>query len=120
MGGSSPENGASGSQRWTRRARALIAVPVLLVLVGAAVYAVGDAILAPRPVPKSPGFVDTVLASRAVVAAIRVAIIFASCFIVASVIALIGKGEWLTRVGPVQVSDVSKINAENQRLKSVT
>jgi signal transduction protein with GAF and PtsI domain len=79
---------------------------------------VGDAILAPRPVVNSPGFIDTVLASRAVVAAIRVAIIFASCFIVASVVALIAKGQWLTRVGPVQVSEqVSDIYAENQRLK---
>jgi hypothetical protein len=34
------------------------------------------------------------------------------------VVALIARGQWLTRVGPVRVSEqVSDIDAENQRLK---
>jgi len=93
-------------------------VPIALaVLVIASVYAIGDALLAPTPVPKEPGFIDTVLGSHAVVAAIRLAIIFAGAFVVLSVVALTKKGQWLVRVGPVQVSEqVSDLSAENQRV----
>jgi len=92
-------------------------VPLLLVLAGLAAYATGDALFAPRAAPKSPDFVDTLLASRAVIAAIRVAIVAASGFVVASIIALVARGQWLTRVGPVQVSDrFSDLKAENLEL----
>jgi hypothetical protein len=94
-----------------------LTAPLLVVLAVLAVYAAGDAIVAARPASASPGFVDTVLASRAVVAAIRMAIIAASCFVIASVAALAHKGRWLTRVGPVHVSDLSGAYAENQQLK---
>jgi hypothetical protein len=77
----------------------------ILLLAAAGIYAMGDAVLAPTPTPEHPGFVDAVLASRAVVAAIRHAIIFAGAFVIASVVALINQGRWLTRVGPVQVSE---------------
>jgi hypothetical protein len=96
----------------------LLVLPTLLLLFAAAAYAIGDAVFAPAPAPKNPGFVDTVLGSRAVVAAVRLAIIFAGTFVVVSVIALIARGQWLTRVGPVQVSEqVSGLDAENQRLQ---
>jgi hypothetical protein len=84
----------------------------------AGAFAIGDAVLAPSPTPDHPGFVDTVLGSRAVVAAIRVAIIFAGVFVVASVVALSSRGQWLTRVGPVHVSErVATVDAESQRLE---
>jgi ABC-type multidrug transport system fused ATPase/permease subunit len=105
-------------ERWGERLGALLVGPTLLILFVAAVYAIGDAVFAPTPAPEQPGFIDTVLGSRAVVAAIRLAIIFAGIFIVVSVVALIARRQWLTRVGPVQVSEqVSDIDAENQRLK---
>ena len=105
-------------ERWGKRLGALLVGPTLLILFVAAIYAIGDAVFAPTPVPEQPGFIDTVLGSRAVVAAIRLAIIFAGIFIVVSVVALIARRQWLTRVGPVQVSEqVSDIDAENQRLK---
>jgi uncharacterized protein YlxW (UPF0749 family) len=95
-----------------------LALPVLLVLFAAMAYAIGEAVFAPVPVPREPGFVDTILGSRAVVAAIRVAIVFAAAFVVLSVVALAAKGQWLVRVGPVQVSErVSNLDAENQRLE---
>lgn len=75
---------------------------------------VTDAILAPTPDPEPPDFIDTVLASRAVVAAIRIAIIFAALSVVLSVIALISRRQWLTRVGPVEVSD---LRVANKRLE---
>jgi len=86
-------------------------VPIFLVLIVA--VAVGDAVLAPIPAPSRPDFIDAVLASRAVVAAVRIAIIFAAVFVVLSVVALSARRQWLTRIGPVEVSD---LGAENQRL----
>lgn len=95
-------------------------MPTLLILFGGAVYALGDAVLSDTPVSKTPSFVDTVLASRAVVAAIRLAIIFAAAFIVISVVALVVRRQWLTRIGPVQVSEqVSDLVAENAALRNM-
>jgi hypothetical protein len=104
-------------QRWRKRP-ALLALPVLLVLFAAMAYAIGEAVFAPVPAPEEPGFVDAILGGRAVVAAIRVAIIFAAAFVVLSVVALAAKGQWLVRVGPVQVSErLSSLGTENRRLK---
>ena len=86
----------------------------ILFVAAAGLYAIGDAILAQTPTPEHPGFVDAVLASRAVVAAIRLAIIFAGAFVVVSVVALISQGRWLTRVGPVQVSETK---TDDRRIK---
>jgi hypothetical protein len=95
-----------------------VAFPALLVLSAAVAYAIGDAALAPAPAPQEPGFIDTILASRAVVAAIRIAIVFAAAFLVLSVVALVARGQWLVRVGPVQVSEqVKDFDAESQRLR---
>jgi hypothetical protein len=82
----------------------------ILLLAAAGIYAIGDAVLAPTPAPEHPGFVDAVLASRAVIAAIRLAIIFAAAFVVGSVVALAGQERWLTRVGPVEASDLDAVN----------
>jgi hypothetical protein len=90
----------------------------IAVLAAVAVYAVGDAIFAPAPISRSPGFVETVLASRAVVAAVRVSVIFAAAFVVVSVVALTAKRQWPTRIGPVHIrEDVSGQEAENGQLR---
>lgn len=115
------EGSAEGGSRVERIGETLgkfLALPTLIILFAAGIYAIGDAVFAPTPVAESPGFVDTVLASRAVVASVRLALIFASAFIVLSVVALIVRRQWLVKVGPVQVSEqVSDLDAENQRLK---
>jgi hypothetical protein len=79
----------------------LIGVPLLLILA----LAMADAVLAPIPRSAHPDFIDAVLASRAVVSAIRIAIIFAAIFVALSVIALAAQRRWLTRLGPVEVSE---------------
>lgn len=76
-----------------------------------------DAMLAPAPAPSQPDFIDTILASRAVVVAIRVAVVFAAIFIALSVVALIARRQWLTRVGPVEVEEMSSLDAENRHLE---
>lgn len=89
-------------------------LPLSIVLAAAGIYVLGDAVLTPTPVPEHPGFVDAVLASRAVMAAIRLAIVFAGAFLVLSVIALVAQRRWLVRVGPVQVSET---NADGRPMK---
>lgn len=93
--------------------RTLIAVPLILVVA----LAIGEAALAPAPAPKQPDFVDTILASKAVVAAIRLAIVFAAAFVALSVVALVARRQWLSRVGPIEVEKVSDLDAENHRLE---
>lgn len=89
-------------------------------LVAVTTYAVGDAILAPAPISGSPGFVETVLASRAVVAAVRIAVIFAAGFVVVSVVALIAKRQWPTRIGPVHIrEEMSGQEIENGQLRTL-
>ncbi|HVD37627.1 MAG TPA: hypothetical protein VNC15_02210 [Solirubrobacterales bacterium] len=80
--------------------------------------AAADAVLAPTPASKEPGFIDAILASRAVIASVRIAIVFAAAFVVLSVVALISRRQWLTRVGPVEISGkVSDLAAEKRRLE---
>lgn len=61
--------------------------------------------LATAPAPRDPDFIATILASRAVVSAIRISIIFAAAFVVLSVTALGTRRQWLRRIGPVEVSE---------------
>jgi uncharacterized protein YlxW (UPF0749 family) len=91
------------------------ATRVALALVGG--VCVADAALASTLSPAQPGFIDNVLASRAVVVSIRIATIFAAMFVVLSVLALIARRQWLTRVGPVEVEKVSDLDAEIQQLE---
>jgi len=92
--------------------------PIFIVLILFISLAVADAVLAPAPTSKEPDFIDTILASRAVVAAIRITLIFAAIFVVLSVAALTTQRRWLVRVGPLEVSDrVSNLDAESRRLE---
>ena len=94
--------------------RATVLIALILVLS----LATADAVLAPAPAPKQPDFIDTILASQAVVAAIRLAIVFAAMFVVLSVAGLTAQRRWLVRVGPVEASDrTSDLDADNQQLK---
>jgi hypothetical protein len=64
-------------ERWVQRLALLLGVPTRVVLFVAALFAIGDA-----------------------------------------VIALIARGQWLTKVGPVEVSErVGDVRTENQRLE---
>jgi hypothetical protein len=100
------------------RLRPILVVTAWIALMLLVALGIADAVLAPAPSPKQPDFIDTILASRAVVVAIRIAIIFAVVFVVLSVIVLIARRQWLTRVGPVEVSGrVSDLDAGTLRLE---
>lgn len=62
----------------------------ILLLAATGIYAAGDAVLA----------------------VIRLAIIFAGAFVIASVVGLSARRQWVTKIGPVEVLDV---DTETQR-----
>lgn len=100
-------------------ARALPPVALAMVTVAGG-WAVGDAVLSGSPTSRSPSFVDSLLASSAVLAAARLAIIAAAAYVVASVAALVTRRQWPTRVGPVEVSaETSHLAAENTALREM-
>jgi outer membrane murein-binding lipoprotein Lpp len=102
-------------RRDKKTARVWVVGIALLFIIG---LAISDAVLALTPAPRQPSFIDTILASKAAVAAIRIAIVFAAGFLVLSVIALAGQRRWLTRVGPVEVSnEVVDLREQIQRLE---
>lgn len=93
----------------------VIAGLLMLALLGLGGYAAYDAITADRPKPQNPTFLDTIIASDSVVAAIRIAVIASAIFMVVSVIALISRRQWLTGFGPVRVGQsVEELNAAYQ------
>lgn len=97
----------------------LLVVPIVVLLLVGAGWSIWDAITADSPVPQDPSVFDRVLASDAVLAAARIAVIFAAGYLVISVVALISKGQWLTRVGPVEVSEsVGDLVRENTALRN--
>ena len=52
------------------------------------------------------------------VAAVRIAVIFAAAFVVISVVALTAKRQWPTRIGPVHIrEDVSGQETDNGQLR---
>jgi hypothetical protein len=95
-----------------------LTLPAKIALIVLGCLAAGDAVLAPAPQPSEPGFVDTILASRAALAAIRITLVFAGAFVVVSVVALIANRQWLIRIGPVEVSErLSDVDLEDRRLE---
>jgi uncharacterized protein YlxW (UPF0749 family) len=112
------DQGTTTSERLSSALGGLFSLPALLAFLAAGIYAVGDATLAEAPSSRDPGFVDAVLASSAVLAAVRLAVIAAAVYVVFSVVALVARRQWLTRVGPVEVSArVSDLETENKELR---
>jgi hypothetical protein len=89
-----------------------------LVLLGAIAYGVCDVLFTPVPIARRAGLEELVLGSPTVVAAIRVAVIFAAAFFVVSVVALVARRQWLVRIGPVEVSErVANLAIEGDRIE---
>lgn len=104
--------------RFAEKTGAFLAVPLLIAFVAGVCFAVIDAIFTGSPAPTNPDFIDRLFASDSVLAATRIAIIAAAAYLVISVFALIARRQWLTRVGPIQVSErVSEVLDENRRLR---
>jgi hypothetical protein len=114
----SEEGFADHIDRWIGRLEVPLALTGGLILLTALAYGVGDVVLTPAPIARRAGLEELVLGSPTVVAAIRIAVIFAAVFFVVSVVALMVRRQWLVRVGPVEVSErVSDFGLEKQRIE---
>jgi hypothetical protein len=87
----------------------VVGVPLVLALLVAAGILVASLFLGPKinPGPHA-SWLAIIFASRGVVGAVRVGIIFAAAYLVVSVCALIASRQWLTRVGPVEIAQSAK------------
>jgi hypothetical protein len=93
-------------------------VALLIPLIAAATAAAVDAVLTAPPSSTDPGFIDVILASRGVIASIRVAIVFAAAYVVASTVWLVHERRFLVRLGPVEVSEEAPtLDADNKLLR---
>ena len=61
---------------------------------------------------KNPSLVDQIFQSRTIVVLIRVVLLFAAGFIVASLLARIWNRQWLSKAGPFEISDVVDLTGE--------
>ena len=82
-----------------------VGVIIMLALLAGAILLAKSLFEGPRINPgPHPSWLSTVFRSRGVVGAVRIAIIFAAGYVVISICALIGGRQWLSRVGPLEVS----------------
>ena len=96
-----------------RAAAALVLVGVALVVV----VAVRALVPAKEPRFTNPSFIEVIFANRLVVTLVRVALLAAVLYIVVSVVALVSRGQWISGVGPIRVSDsVRTLEQERDRL----
>jgi hypothetical protein len=84
---------------------------VLAVVVGIRVFEGGE--IDPGEDP-----IDNIFSSRAVIAAIRIAILFAALYVTVSAIALIAARRWPSQVGPLQISESARrLQQESEDLR---
>jgi hypothetical protein len=57
------------------------------------------------PTERNPNFVDEIFASRVVILAARIALMFAATYVAVSVVGLIANRRWLSQLGPFKASD---------------
>ena len=63
---------------------------------------------------QNPSFVDTIFASRTVVGAARIVLLLGGIYVVASIFVLMSRNQWLTKVGPIEVSESTAGIAEER------
>jgi hypothetical protein len=97
----------------------LLAVALLIGLAVGSVLVLVGVYPERLPVKANPSFVDIVFDSRTVVAAARIALLFAAGYVIASVIGLIARRQWLTRAGPFEASQaVERLDQETDLLRA--
>lgn len=98
----------------------VIAVILFIALLPATVLLIVGIYPDDLPTKANPGFIDTIFASKIVIVASRVAVLFIAAYAVISVVGLIARRQFLTRVGPLQVSDsVARLDQEAEFLRSM-
>ncbi|MDP8991573.1 MAG: hypothetical protein M3N31_00695 [Actinomycetota bacterium] len=102
----------------SERKQRIIGVVVLLVLVPLVWLLVRALVPSETPSFENPNFLEAVFASRLVITVVRISILFGVFYLVVSIVALVARRQWLSRVGPVQVAEsVRAIEEERDRLE---
>jgi septal ring factor EnvC (AmiA/AmiB activator) len=90
-------------------------VAVVVALVGAALYSIYPQKLATE---KNPSFVAEIFHSRAVIVMVRIAVLFAAVYVVASAVGLMAGRRWLTQLGPFRAAEpIAKLDDAAERLE---
>lgn len=112
-------------KKWISGVAAAIAGVIMggigLALLGAAILVVHEAVTAGTREPIDPNFLEQIIASKTVLAAIRIALIFAAAYVVISVVVLMSRRQWINKIGWVEVSEGTisaneELAAENESL----
>jgi phosphotransferase system glucose/maltose/N-acetylglucosamine-specific IIC component len=100
------ENGGTSEQTSAlERAGQVFAVFILVLLAAGIVFAVVGIYPHKIPTTKNPSFVDDIFASRVVILAVRITLLFASAYIAVSVVGLIASRRWIAELGPFKASE---------------
>jgi len=119
---------------WDDRIAVLVGAVIVVIILGAIVGMVAMMIQTWRggTIPPDGNPLKAIFASRLMVAAARMAFLFAGVYIAISILVLMRRGQWLTAAGPFKVSDairgitersqhrrerIAKLEAENARLR---
>jgi septal ring factor EnvC (AmiA/AmiB activator) len=81
------------------------AVLILVLLAVGIVFAVIGIYPHKLPTEKNPSFVDTIFASRVVILAARITLMFVAAYIAVSIVGLIASRRWLSQLGPFKASE---------------
>jgi hypothetical protein len=57
------------------------------------------------PAARNPSFVDNIFASRIVILAMRIALLFAAAYVAVSVVGLVANRRWIAELGPFKASE---------------
>lgn len=113
----------AGRANWDDRIALLVGAAAIVVIVGAVVGAgvmfvrlFNSQILNPNQNP-----IDMIFASRLMIGAIRLALLFIGVYVVLSILAHMRRGQWLTGTGPLKVMEAtqrlrSSVDAQEERV----
>ena len=95
-----------------------VAVLILLLLAAGIVFAVVGIYPHQVPTTKNPSFIDNIFASRVVILATRIALMFAAAYVAVSVVGLIASRRWLSQIGPFKASDpIAQLDRSTETLE---
>lgn len=109
------ERAASQEQSEPGALAKVVIILVAVALLGAALYSIYPQQLAPE---KNPSFVAEIFHSRAIIIMVRVAVLFAAAYVVASAVGLMAGRRWLTQLGPFRAAEpIAKLDDAAERLE---
>ncbi len=114
-----PEQQTTDETTVLERAGQVFAVVILVLLAAGIVFAVIGIYPHRIPAEKNPNFVDNIFASRVVILAARITLLFAAAYVAVSVVGLIANRRWISQLGPFKASDpIARLGHSAEALES--